>query len=400
MTPDDTPALPTPLQRGLVSRRTALVGAGGLALTGVLSACTGSSAARKPSTTPAVDRSDREPIVNWSNWPDYIDVGDDGLSHPTLTAFTRATGITVRYTEDYSDNEKFYAEVAPQLAAGQDVGRDVWCSTDWMVARLIRLGYVQRLDHSAIPNLSRLESSLRNVEFDPGRHYSVPWQSGFTGIAFNRKATGGHSVDTVTQLFTDAALRGRVTLLTDMQDTVGLTMLDMGIDPAAFTDAEFDRAMTRLTSVKESGQLKGFTGNEYTQDLDNGKIAACLAYTGDIVQLQASNPALGYTLPKSGHLLWSDNFVIPNHASHKANAEKLINYYYQPATMAAVEDYVDYISPVSGSREALLNSDPDTAQNTLIFPTATILARSHVFRGMTKDQDARYNRAFQRLINS
>jgi len=119
MTPDDTPALPAPLQRGLVSRRTALLGAGGLALTGVLSACTGSSAARKPSTTPAVDRSDREPIVNWSNWPDYIDVGDDGLSHPTLTAFTRATGITVRYTEDYSDNEKFYAEVAPQLAAGR-----------------------------------------------------------------------------------------------------------------------------------------------------------------------------------------------------------------------------------------------------------------------------------------
>lgn len=383
-------------QRGLITRRALL----GLGAAGALAACTSSSGRPKGSATPSADRSSREPIVNWSNWPDYIDVSDDGLSHPTLTDFTKATGITVHYTEDYYDNEKFFAEVAPQLAAHQDTGRDLWCATDWMVARLIRLGYVQRLDRSAMPNLSRLERSLRDVEFDRGRHYSIPWQSGFTGIAYNRKATGGHTVDTVSQLFTDASLRGRVTLLTDMQDTVGLTMLDMGIDPAAFTDADFDRTMARLTQVKASGQLKGFTGNDYTNGLADGTIAACLAYTGDIVQLQAENAALGYALPKSGHLLWSDNFVIPNHARHKANAEKLINYYYRPATMAAVEDYVDYISPVPGSREALLASDPDTAKNTLIFPTPAILARSHVFRGMTKEQDTRYNQAFQRLINS
>jgi spermidine/putrescine transport system substrate-binding protein len=392
---DEAP-LSAAFRRGLLTRRALF----GLGAAGVLAACTGTSGRPKQSTPPTANRSSRETIVNWSNWPDYIDVSDDGLSHPTLTRFTAATGITVHYTEDYYDNEKFYAKVAPQLAAGQDTGRDLWCATDWMVARLIRLGYLQRLDRSAMPNLSRLEPSLRDVEFDRGRHYSVPWQSGFTGIAYNRKATGGHAVDTVTQLFTDSSLRGRVTLLTDMQDTVGLTMLDMGIDPAAFADADFDRAMARLTAVKASGQLKGFTGNDYTQGLADRSIAACLAYTGDIVQLQADTPALGYTLPEAGHLLWSDNFVIPNHARHKANAEKLINYYYRPATMAAVEDYVDYISPVTGSREALIKSDPDTAKNTLIFPTPAILARAHVFRGMTKDQDTRYNRAFQRLINS
>lgn len=385
-----------PLLRGLVSRRTALTGMG-LGMAALLAGC---DSGKKKSSSAAVDQSDHEKVVNWSNWPDYIDVGDDGLSHPTLEQFTKQTGITVHYTEDYYDNQEFYTEVNPQLAAGQDPGRDTWCATDWMVARLIRQGYLQRLDKSALPNAKALVPSLVEVEFDRGRKYSMPWQSGFTGIGYNTKATGGVAVETVDQLFSDPKLKGKVTLLTDMQDTVGLTMLDMGIDPVTFTDADFDKAMSRLSVVKASRQLRGFTGNDYTNGLASGQIAACLAYTGDIVQLQADSAPVKYTLPKAGHLLWSDNFVIPKAARHPENAHRLIDFFYQPKVMATVEDYVDYISPVVGSREALLASDPDTAKNPLIFPTPDILGRAHVFRGMTKEQDERYNRAFQQLISS
>ena len=394
------PVLLTPaLVRGLISRRAALGGMG-LGLAGLLAACTGSShnssSAAQPSAAPT-DRSDLEKVVNWSNWPDYIDVDKD--SHPTLDDFTKQSGITVRYTEDLNDNEEFFTKIKAQLAAAQDIGRDLFCPSDWMVARLIRLGYLQPLDPANIPNLKNLEPSDLNVQFDPGRHYSVPWQSGFTGIGFNPKATGGLQVTTITQLLTAPQLKGKVTLLTDMQDTVGLTMLDMGIDPATFTDAQFDQVMARLTQVKAAGQLKGFTGNDYTDGLASGDIAACMAYTGDIVQLQADNPNLGYTLPAAGHVIWSDNFVIPIKARHKKNAEKIINYYYAPAAMAAVEDYVNYISPVTGSKEELLKTDPDVANNTLIFPTAAILANAHVFRGLTADEETRYNKAFQQLIS-
>jgi spermidine/putrescine transport system substrate-binding protein len=391
------------LLRGLVSRRTALAGLGlGLAsVTGLLAACTGpakkgSSAA--PASLAPTDLSDAEKVVNWSNWPDYIDVDND--THPTLDDFTKQTGVTVHYTEDLYDNEEFFTEIKAQLAAGQDIGRDLFCPSDWMVARLIRLGYLQKLDKANIPNSKNLESSDVEVPFDPGRVYSLPWQSGFTGIGYNPKATGGVKVTTIAQLLTSPALKGKVTLLTEMQDTVGLTMLDMGIDPAKFTDAQFDQAMTRLTQAKSGGQLKGFTGNDYTDGLASGDIAACLAYTGDIVQLQADNPDLGYTLPAAGHVIWSDNFVIPIKARHKKNAEKIINYYYAPAAMAAVEDYVNYISPVTGSKEELLKTDPDVANNTLIFPTAAILANAHVFRGLTADEETRYNKAFQQLISS
>ncbi|MEP7179779.1 MAG: spermidine/putrescine ABC transporter substrate-binding protein [Pseudonocardiales bacterium] len=394
---EDRVAAQWSLRRGLVTRRTALTGLG-LGMAAILTGCT--SDGKKRATNSGEDMSATERVVTWSNWPDYIDVGSNGLSHPSLDDFTKRTGITVQYTEDYFDNEEFFTKVTPQLAAGQDTGRDIWCSTDFMVARLIRRGYLQRLDKSVMPNSRALVSSLADVEFDRGRRYSMPWQSGFTGIGYNTKATGGAAVASIDQLFTDPKLKGKVTLLTDMQDTVGLTMLDMGIDPARFTDAEFDKAMARLTQVKATGQLAGFTGNDYTKGLASGQIAACLAYTGDIVQLQADDSPVGYTLPKSGHLLWSDNFVIPNHARHKKNAQRLIDFYYDPRSMARVEEYVNYISPVVGSREALLASDPETAKNALIFPDQQILARAHVFRGMTDEQDTRYNRVFQRLVNS
>lgn len=403
MSPRQTPdPASVALARGMLSRRTLLGSAGALGLTTVLAACgTKGTAARTPAANQAAkDLSDTQKVVNWSNWPEYIDVDDKTQKRPTLEAFQKKTGITVNYAEDYNDNDEFFAKVKPQLQAGQDTGRDVWVSTDWMVARLIRVNWVQKLDKANIPNAANLEPSLTNVQFDPGRQYSLPWQSGFTGIAYNPKATGGKKIETIDQLLTDPALKGKVTLLTEMRDTVGLVMLALGKDPATFTDADFTAAIDEIKKAKDAGQLRGFTGNEYGKPLAAGDIAACLAWTGDVVQLQADNPALGYVLPQTGHMLWSDNFVIPNKAQHKKNAEILINYYYDPAVMAEVEDYVNYISPVKGSKEVLLKQDPSVAKNPLIFPSPAVLSRSRVFRGLTAAEETKYTQAFQSLIGA
>jgi spermidine/putrescine transport system substrate-binding protein len=391
------------LARGLVTRRSVLVGAAGLGAVAALSACgsagkeSGGSSTGSPSAQAAQDLSDTEKVVNWSNWPEYIDVDDATQKRPSLDAFTKKTGIKVNYTEDYNDNDEFYAKVRPLLAAKKDTGRDVWCSTDWMVARLILQGYVQKLDLANIPNHGNVEDSLANVEFDKGRQYSLPWQSGFAGIAYNPKATGGKKVETVEQLLTDAALKGKVTLLTEMRDTMGLVMLSMGKKPESFTDADFNAAIDELKKAKDAGQIKGFTGNDYTKPLAAGDTAACFAWTGDVVQLQADNPSLGYVLPTTGCTLWSDNFVIPALARHKKNAETLINYYYDPTVMAQVVDYVNYISPVKGTKEILLKEDPDVAKNPLIIPDAATLSRAHVFRGLTPEEETKYNAQFAEL---
>ena len=402
-----SPVLRASLIRGLTTRRMVMTGAFGLGATAALSACgsegTGgntTSGSATPTAKAAQDMSDTEKVVNWSNWPEYIDVSDDEKSRPTLDEFTKTSGIKVNYTEDYNDNDEFYAKVRPLLEGGEDTGRDVWCSTDWMVARLVRQGYVQKLDTANIPNIKNLEPSLKDVEFDPGRVYSLPWQSGFAGIAYNLDATGGKKVETITQLLTDPALKGKVTLLTEMRDTIGLVLCEMGKDPANFTDADYDAAIAMVQKAKDAGQIKGFTGNDYTDGLTKGDIAACVAWTGDVVQLQFENEKVQYALPEAGFTLWSDNFVIPALAKHKKNAEALINYYYDPAVMAQVEAWVNYIPPVVGTKEVLAADDPDTADNPLIFPSADVLARSKVFRGLSAEEETKYSRAFSDLTAS
>ena len=407
-TPDLTsPAMRAALARGLTTRRTLMTGMFGVGATLALAAC-GSEGTRStasggaaPTAAAAQDLSDTEKVVNWSNWPQYIDVSDDEKTRPTIAAFEKESGITVNYTEDYNDNDEFYAKVRPLLEAGEDTGRDVWCSTDWMVARLIQQGYVQELDYANIPNgKANLVESLQEVEFDPGRKFSLPWQSGFAGIAYNLDATGGTEVTSMTQLLTDPALKGKVTLLTEMRDTVGLVMLEQGNSIEDFTADQFEQAIAMIQKAKDAGQLKGFTGNDYTDGLTKGDIAACVAWTGDVVQLQFENDKVGYALPDAGFTLWSDNFVIPALAQHKKNAELLIDYYYQPAVMAEVEAWVNYIPPVVGTKEELAKIDPELASNELIVPSDQVLQGAHVFRGLTNEEEQQFSSAYADLTAS
>ncbi|MHA3836457.1 polyamine ABC transporter substrate-binding protein [Terrabacter sp. AAH1] len=408
----DNPVLRAALLRGMVSRRSAMMGAAGVSAAAFLAAC--GSAGKNPSSgsgasgtasaartaAAAKDMSDTEKIVNWSNWQEYIDVSEDGKSRPSLDAFTKKTGIKVNYTEDYNDNDEFYAKVRPLLEGGTDTGRDVWVSTDWMVARLIRQGYVQKLDMANIPNAKNLEGSFQNVEFDPGRQYSLPWQAGFGCIGYNTKATGGKKIETITQLLTDPSLKGKVTLLTEMRDTMGLVMMEQGKDISKFTAADFEAALAMIQQAKDSGQLKGFTGNDYTDGLAKGDIAACVAWSGDVASLKVDSPELGLTLPAAGYTLWTDNFVVPALAKHKKNAEKLIDYYYDPKVMAEVEAWVNYIPPVAGTRAAVAATDAELGGNQLIFPSAETLAKAQVFRPLTADEETKFAKAYSALTTA
>ena len=306
---------------------------------------------------------------DWANWPFYIDVAEDGSSDPTtLEKFTKSTGIQVTYTEDVNDNDEYFAKIQPQLSGGQAIAADTFVVTDWMVGKLIRLGFLEELDHSNIPNLKNLRTDLNKVSYDPGRKYSVTWQSGLAGIAVNPAATGGKEVTSMDQLLTDPALRGKVTLLTEMRDTVGLTMLDLGYDPADFTMDQFDQAIAKLQKSVDSGQIRRFTGNDYGADLVQGNVAACTAGRATWSACRPTRRIWCSSCRMPAARLWSDNFVIPIRTPHKKNAETLINFYYDPEIAAQVEDYVNYISPVVGTAVAMKELDPDLLKNELGLP--------------------------------
>ncbi|MFF0502768.1 ABC transporter substrate-binding protein [Streptomyces griseus] len=391
--------------RGALTRRSLLraSGMGALAIGGIatLGACGIPPAGRAEGAAAADDHSAKEKVVNFSNWTEYMDVSEDEKSRPTLEAFTKRTGIRVKYTEDINDNVEFFGKIKPQLAAGQDTGRDLICVTDWLAARIIRLGWAQKLDPSNLPHaFANVSAQFRSPDWDPGRAYSYPWTGIPTVIAYNKKATGGRKVDSVTQLLDDPKLKGRVSFLSEMRDSVGMTLLDQGKDPGKFTDADFDGAIGRLQKAVDKKQIRRFTGNDYTADLSKGDIAACVAWAGDIIQLQADNPDIEYAIPAAGYITSSDSLLVPAQARHKTNAEKLIDYYYEPPVAAQLAAYINYVCPVDGVREELARIDESMASNTLILPDKEMAAKSRSFRSLSTEEETAYEEKFAKLIGA
>ncbi|MFD7440679.1 PotD/PotF family extracellular solute-binding protein [Streptomyces sp. NPDC059909] len=391
--------------RGALSRRSLLRASGVGALTiggaGMLSACGIPPAKREGDAAVSDDHSAKEKRIAFSNWTEYMDISEDEKSRPTLEAFTKRTGITVKYTEDINDNVEFFGKIKPQLAAGQDTGRDLICVTDWLAARMIRLGWAQKLDPSNLPHaFANLSSQFRSPDWDPGRAYSYPWTGISTVIAYNSKATGGRKVDSVAQLLDDPTLKGRVGFLTEMRDSVGMTLIDMGKDPGKFTDADYDAAIGRLQKGVDKKQIRRFTGNDYTSDLDKGDLAACLAWAGDVIQLQADNPDIKFAIPSAGYITSSDNLLVPAKARHKTNAEKLIDYYYELPVAAQLAAYINYVCPVDGVKDELAKIDPALASNTLILPDKAMAAKSHAFRSLSSKEETAYEEKFAKLIGA
>lgn len=399
-----TPADPAlrPLVAAL-SRRRLLQGAGALGMLGLLTACgTKGIGGGDVSLTPSPDTSSSSKVLNWSNWTLYIDVSDDGKKHPSLDQFTARTGIKVNYTEDIDGNDTYYGKVQGQLSRGQDIGEDLITLTDWMAARLIRQGFVQELDASALPNVhKRILPNLADVDFDPGRKHSVTWQSGYAGICWN-KAKYPKGLRTVSDLWAPE-LKGRITVLDEMRDTMGLIMLDQGVDIASTSwgDEQFANAIDTLNQQIDSGQIRRVQGNAYKEDLISGDALAGIVWSGDITQLNFENGnQWEFILPEAGGTLWSDNLMIPMGSGHKSNAEKLIDFYYQPEIAAEVAAYVNYICPVQGAKEAMEKIDPELVENPLIFPTEEDLSKAHVFRTLTPVEDSDYSDQFQTAIGA
>jgi spermidine/putrescine transport system substrate-binding protein len=373
--------------------RRAAAGGAFLSVPGVLAACGGTT--KKAASTTA--NRTLAKTLRFSNWTLYIDIDEKKKRHPTLDAFKKKTGTTVQYTEDINDNATYFGKIQGPLSRGQSIDRDIIVMTDnsRYPSLLIKKGWVEKLDKSAIPNIKNLEPTLQHPSWDPNRDYSLPWQSGLTGIAYNDKLTD--PVLTVPDLLENPKLKGKVTLLQGMGDTMPLIMAVNGDDPTKVTDASWNRAFKLVKKAVDSGQIRQFTGNDYSGPLAKGDLKAAVAWSGDVVQLQADNKHLHWNLPKEGGGIWTDNMLIPK-GGNVYTASVYMNYYYEPKVAAAVEDYVNYICPVVGAKQVLLKKDPSIAKNTLIFPTKAMLDNAHNFDAAALNNE-KYITAWQNLIS-
>jgi spermidine/putrescine transport system substrate-binding protein len=298
-----------------------------------------------------------------SQWPLYVDPGKNG----TIKEFERATGVAVKYIEEINDNAEFYGKLRPVLARGDSGGRSVITVSDWLAARMYKLGYLQRLDKSRLPNVAKnLIPALRRPAADPDRDFTVPWQSGMTGLIVRTDLAPG--VDELKDLF-DPRYKGKVTMLTEMRDSVPLTLKSMGIDPDSASTDQWLAAVAKIKQAADSGQIRRFTGNEYIKNLPKGDTWIAMGWSGDAVQLQKDNPNIEFVMPKEGCMLWSTSMEIPIGAPNPQAAQAFMNFVYDPKVQADIAEYVNYVTPVKGVKEILRKRDPALARSQLIFPS-------------------------------
>lgn len=325
-----------------------------------------------------------------SNWPLYID-------KQTVPDFEQATGVSVDYKEDVNDNAEFFGKVQPLLAKGESGDRSMFVVTDWMAAKMHELGYLQNLDKSAIPNVAEnLIPSLQSPSFDPNRDFSVPWQTGLTGIIVRKDLAP--DVHSIADLF-DPQYKGKIEMLTELRDTVPLVMKSEGVDLDNVTTDDYMNAIDKLKEAVDSGQIRRFSGNDYAGDLSSGDAVAVIGWSGDAVQLQADNPNIEFRLPTEGCMIWSDNMVIPIGAPNPTAAEAWMDYTYDPANQAQIEAYVNYVSPVAGAKDILLKEDPSLANNELIFPSDEFTKNCDSAPVLEGQQEQEVTRAFDAVVN-
>ena len=366
------------------SRRALVAGAGALGGAALLSSCSSGG-----------DEAASSGSVRWGNWPLYLDYNDETQVYPTLEAFTEATGIAAEYFEDYNDNDEFFGKVQAQLKLKQDIGYDIVSPTDWMAARWIRLGYTHKFDKANIPNAGNILDTLASPSFDPMREQSLTWQGIMGGFGWNtEKVPGG--VRTLDDLFAPAN-KGKIVVLSEMRDTIGIILRSRGVDLQTVTEDQFMSAVEFLEQKVSDGWIRGVKGNEYAEDLKSGDAIAVIGWSGDMFILKNDYEGkFDFAIPASGGTISGDNLVIPYTATAeaKASAEKLINWYYDPAIAAEVAAYVNYVTPVKGAQAEMEKIDPALAASEFIFPTEKTMANLSVFRSLTPTEETSWSEAF------
>jgi spermidine/putrescine transport system substrate-binding protein len=389
------------LTRRQLLARAGLLGAAGITLPAALSSgvVAANSAGRSPRTRVGSRRAAGEGgELYFANWPTYIDETEDDLVG-TVDRFMEATGIDMTYTVEINDNNEYFAVIQPVLGRGETIDPDMMVLTGWMAGRLINLGWVDELPLDDVPNAANLRDDLVNPAWDPDGRYSLPWQTGIGGIAYNLSATGRELTST-NDLF-DPEFNGRIGMLLEMEDTLGLVLLSLGVDIATISSfSEAEEAFAKLEQAKADGQIRAFTGNDYLQDLESGNFAACVGWSGDVAQLSVENPDIRFVVPEEGGHVWADTMLMPKGAEHREEAALWMDFVCDPEQAAQITASVQFISPVKGVREEVAKIDPELAENPLIFPDEEMLANVHDFANLDEETRTQFDEAWAALVGA
>jgi spermidine/putrescine transport system substrate-binding protein len=391
--------------RGLTRRellRRMGAGAGGLTISAWMAACGIQGGEENQAAGGGKDELTTTEVqgeLNFANWPAYID--KKGGESPTLEQFSEETGIDVNYKTVINDNLSFFGTIREPLANGQPVDWDLIVVTDWLVAKMTNLGYLETLDQSLLKNFEANAGDIyKDPSYDPGNQHSVPWQSGITGIAYNLELTG-REITSNEELF-NKEFAGRVGMMTEMRDTMNLTLLSLGVEPQDATDDDARAAQEKLLAQREAGIVRQYYGNDYVQPLEQGELALTMAWSGDVLGAELNDPNIKFIVPDEGGILWVDNMAIPQNAAHPIDAMMMMDFVYQPDVAAQMTAWINYISPVPQAQEILKSSNDaytrKVASSPLVFPTPEMESRLHHYKNLEGEEEELWDDLFNEVV--
>ena len=377
--------------------RRAGAGAGALSVGAFLAACGIGGESEDTKQDDGFTTTKEQGELDWANWPFYIDPGKNG----TVADFEKKTGIDVSYKDVIDDNAAFFATIREPLAHDQPTGWDIIVVTDWLITKMARLGYLETLDHSLLPNFEAHAGEVyKDPEYDPDNAHSVPWQGGITGIAYNEEITG-REITSIEELF-NTEWEGRVGMFSEMRDTMCLTLLGLGIKPETATIEDAEKAQQKLLEQKDAGLVRKYYGNEYIDAYVRGDLAITMAWSGDVVGRSVNKPHLKFVIPDEGALRWVDNMAIPQHAAHPIDAHKMMNYVYDPQVQADITAWVGYITPVPEVKDIISEYKDSFSQqiatSPLSFPDEEIESELHRYRDLSEDEETQWNDLFNEVV--
>jgi spermidine/putrescine transport system substrate-binding protein len=414
--PEDRRAPEAALLRGMtqprLTRRQLLrgagVGLGAAALSQVLSACAsggGPASAGSPSGSPRFDWSAQRTTgrMTFANWPLYMDKKkvEGKVVHPSLEAFRERTGIQVEYDEVIEDYASFFGKIQPQLAAGQSTGFDLMVmGYPKYLPAMIRLGYLIDLDHELLPTFeANAAPKYKEAPYDPGNRFSVPYQSGITGIGYDIEQTG-REITSLDDLF-NPEFKGKVGMFGDTEDTPNMALLSLGVDPVDSTPADWQRAHDKLVRQRDEGIVRQYFGQGYISELQSGNVALSLAWAADVLISRSSGyDNIRFAVPQEGALLWTDSMCIPIGAQHPLDAITYMDFVYRPEIAAMMTDWIQSVSPVPKAQEVLRKQDADVASDPLVFPTPAMYDRLRGYRTLTPAEQRRWDDLFTSVYES
>src|SRR6476661_2095706 len=409
------PAFLRGLTQKRITRRSALQGAGFASMAAFLAAC---GIGSKPTVVSHAnwvwDKATKAGVLDFANWPLYIDVVEakGKTTYPTLEQFTSETGIKVNYSEPIQDNNSFFAKEAPILQQNQSIGYDIIVVTNGIfLTDYMAKGWLTELDPTKLPNFTQYAAPrVQARDFDPGNKFTIPWQSGFTGIGYNPALTK-REITSFADLF-DPAFKGKVGMFSENQDTGNLALLGIGVKPESSTPKDWQKAADKLKTQRDAGIVRKYYDQSYIDALSKGETALSMAWSGDIFQanLSAGNQDLKFVIPDEGGVIWTDNMCIPLGASHPLDAITYMNWVYQPRIAATMAEYIEYITPVPGAQD-FIKQDAAAAKNAAdkasltelstdpaIFPSQDVLAKTSYYRVLTADETTQWNDIFNAVI--